>query len=180
MADIICGGFGGQGILTTGMILADIGVKQGLDVSWSPSYGSEMRGGTANCNVIITDDEVGSPTVTYPDYLLVMNLPALEKFEHKTRKGGVIVIDNTMIDETRTFPEGVEVYSVAATDIANEIGNPKGANLVIMGAFIKATGFFSEEVGRDGMNYFFDKKGKNRPTNQMCFDRGLEAVKKVQ
>lgn len=97
MAEIICGGFGGQGILTTGMILANIGVDQGLEVSWSPSYGSEMRGGTANCNVIITDDEVGSPAVTYPDLLVVMNNPSLEKFANKVRPTGRLGSDTDEI-----------------------------------------------------------------------------------
>lgn len=180
MAEIIFGGFGGQGILTTGMILANIGVDNGLEVSWSPSYGSEMRGGTANCNVIITDDEVGSPTVTYPDYLAVMNNPALEKFVGKVRQGGGILIDSSIIPETAVFPEGVAVYAVEATNLANEMKNPRGANVIMLGAFIKMSELFSKEDAMAGMNKFFDRKGKNNPKNNESFCCGYDAVKRIR
>lgn len=180
MAEIICGGFGGQGILTTGMILANIGVDEGKEVSWSPSYGSEMRGGTANCNVIITDDEVGSPTVTFPDYLVVMNIPALEKFEQRVRKNGVILIDSSIVPETHDFPEGVSVYAVDATNLANDMRNPRGANVIMLGAFIQVSGLFSYETAQDGLNRFFEKKGKNNPQNAACFDIGFSSVKKIR
>lgn len=180
MAEIICGGFGGQGILTTGMILANIGVDEGKEVSWSPSYGSEMRGGTANCNVVITDDEVGSPTVTYPDYLVVMNLPALEKFESKVRAGGCILIDSSIVDEKRSFPEDLKVYSIAATNMANDIGNPRAANVIMLGAFVKISGLFGFDKALAGMNKFFDKKGKNSKLNEKCYCSGYENVRQIQ
>lgn len=180
MAEIICGGFGGQGILTTGMSLANIGVDQGLEVSWSPSYGSEMRGGTANCNVIITDDEVGSPTVTYPDLLVVMNNPALEKFANKVRPTGSIIIDSSIIPEDTVFPDGVKVYSVEATNIANEMANPRGANVVMLGTVVRASGIFDKETAKAGMNKFFDNKCKNRPVNGDCFEAGYEKVKQIR
>ena len=179
MAEIICGGFGGQGILTTGMIIANIGVDEGKDVSWMPSYGSEMRGGTANCNVIISDDEVGSPAITYPDYLVVMNAPALEKFQHKVRKTGGILIDSSMVGEGREFPEGIAVYSIPATDLANDMKNPKGANVIMLGAFVAMSGLFSADIARAGL-FFFKKKGMNSPKNNECFDIGIRSVKRIR
>lgn len=180
MAEIICAGFGGQGILTTGMILANIGVDEGKEVSWSPSYGSEMRGGTANCNVIITDDEVGSPSITYPDYLVVMNLPALEKFRDKVRSTGCILIDSSIVSPDEKFPEGISVYAVEATNIANEINNPRGANIIMLGAFVKISKVFDVDNARAGMNRFFDKKGKNNPKNNESFDSGYAKVIKIR
>ena len=129
---ILIAGFGGQGILFAGKFLAYKGLLEDLQVSWLPSYGPEMRGGTANCNVVLSDDPVGSPIVTEPDVLIVMNLPSLEKYVNTVVPGGQIYVDSTLIAE-KVERTDVEVYYIPATAMANEAGVPTLANMVMMG-----------------------------------------------
>ena len=136
MTEIICSGFGGQGVLVAGMILADAGMEDGKNVTWYPSYGSEMRGGTANCNVILSDDPVGSPIITDPDVLIVMNLPSLQKYVDSVVPGGQIYVDSTLISE-KVARTDVEVYYIPATQMANDAGVPTLANMVMMGHVLK-------------------------------------------
>ena len=165
MAEIICGGFGGQGILTTGMILANIGVDEGLEVSWSPSYGSEMRGGTANCSVILSDDEVGSPKVTYPDYLVVMNLPSLTKFQSMVVPGGTLFINSSLVPETASRDD-IKVIEVPANEKASELGNERASNIVMLSAILKETGIVKEETVRHEIEKTFSgRKAKFLPAN---------------
>lgn len=178
MTEIICSGFGGQGVLTIGMILINMGVDAGKQVLWSPSYGSEMRGGTANCNVIISDEEIGSPLVTYPDVLLAMNEPSLVKFQDKVKKGGVILVNQSILSDNWQFPEGIDVYAIDATSISNEMGNPKGANIVMLGAIAKVGKLFSIEQATFSLDKYFSKKGKF-PLNEACLDAGYNKVYKV-
>ncbi len=133
---ILIAGFGGQGILFAGKFLAYKGLLEDLQVSWLPSYGPEMRGGTANCNVILSDDPVGSPIVTNPDVLIVMNLPSLQKYEDTVVPGGQIYVDSTLIAE-KVRRTDVEVYYIPATQMANDAGVPTLANMVIMGHVLK-------------------------------------------
>lgn len=136
---ILCAGFGGQGILFAGKLLAYVGLLMDKETSWLPSYGPEMRGGTANCGVIISDDPVGSPIVLNPDTLLVMNLPSLDKFERSVKPGGRIFIDSTLIHK-ECSRQDVEVFYVPATELANENGMPKFANVILIGKLIRETG----------------------------------------
>lgn len=129
---ILIAGFGGQGILFAGKFLAYKGLLEGLQVSWLPSYGPEMRGGTANCNVILSDDPVGSPIVTDPDVLIAMNLPSLQKYVNDVVPGGQIYVDSTLISE-KVERTDVEVYYIPATQMANDAGVPTLANMVMMG-----------------------------------------------
>jgi len=129
---ILIAGFGGQGILFAGKFLAYKGLLEDLQVSWLPSYGPEMRGGTANCNVILSDDPVGSPIVTTPDVLIVMNLPSLQKYEDTVAPGGQIYVDSTLIAE-KVHRTDVEVFYIPATQMANDAGVPTLANMIIMG-----------------------------------------------
>lgn len=129
---ILIAGFGGQGILFAGKFLAYKGLLEDLQVSWLPSYGPEMRGGTANCNVILSDDPVGSPIVTNPDVLIAMNLPSLQKYVNDVVPGGQIYVDSTLIAE-KVQRTDVEVYYIPATQMANEAGVPTLANMVMMG-----------------------------------------------
>ncbi len=129
---ILIAGFGGQGILFAGKFLAYKGLLEDLQVSWLPSYGPEMRGGTANCNVILSDDPVGSPIVTDPDVLIVMNLPSLQKYEDTVVPGGQIYVDSTLISE-KVRRTDVEVHYIPATQMANDAGVPTLANMIIMG-----------------------------------------------
>ncbi len=136
--DVIIAGFGGQGVMLIGKMLAYAGMNQGKEVSWLPSYGPEMRGGTSNCTVVISDKPVASPVIQSPRALLAMNLPSLDKFEPRVKPGGLIIINSSLIkrDAVRT---DVRVLKVPANDVANEVDNPKGANMVALGAYVGAT-----------------------------------------
>jgi 2-oxoglutarate ferredoxin oxidoreductase subunit gamma len=174
MPDIICSGFGGQGVLTAGLILIYAGASAGKEVSWSPSYGSEMRGGTANCNVIISEEEIGSPYLNQCDILIAMNEPSIDKFETSIRDGGYLFINDSMVSAERKFREDLKIYRIDATGIALSLGNPKGANIVMLGAVAKATNMFSEDVMADTLQDFFGRKGKNNPKNAECLRKGFE------
>lgn len=178
MADIIMAGFGGQGVLTAGKILIDVAAQEGKNVSWTSSYGAEMRGGTANCSVVISDEEIGSPYPTKLDILIAMNEPSYEKFAGQMRDGGTIIVNSSLISK-RSYPANVNVYAVAATDLANAAGSGRAANLVMMGAMIKATGLISPEAFAQGLGHYFGRKGKNDPKNLECFQIGLKEAKKI-
>ncbi len=135
---ILIAGFGGQGILFSGKALAYTGLKSGMEVSWLPSYGPEMRGGTANCSVILSDTPIGSPIVDKPDVLIAMNLPSLEKYEYETEKDGFIIYDSSLISKTITR-EDVVVAGIPATKLASDNGLDGLANMIIMGKVIKET-----------------------------------------
>lgn len=137
--DVILAGFGGQGILLIGKMLAYAGMQEGKEVSWLPSYGPEMRGGTCNCTVVISDRPVGSPVIQTPGAVLAMNLPSLEKFEMDVRPGGFLLINTSLIDR-RSDRKDIEVIEVPANAIAQELGNPRGANMVALGAYVGASG----------------------------------------
>ena len=133
---ILIAGFGGQGILFAGKFLAYKGLLEDLQVFWLPSYGPEMRGGTANCNVILSEEPVGSPIVTSPDVLIAMNLPSLQKYVDAVVPGGQIYVDSTLIAE-KVERTDVEVYYIPATAMANEAGVPTLANMVMMGHVLR-------------------------------------------
>lgn len=137
-------GFGGQGILFSGKVLAYKGLCDGKNVSWLPSYGPEMRGGTANCSVIISDTPVGSPIVSKPDVLIVMNPPSLDKYEDSVAPGGVIFIDSSLI-ERKVNRTDVKVFYVPATKLAEENKIPKLANMILMGKVLSECGGFDNE-----------------------------------
>jgi 2-oxoglutarate ferredoxin oxidoreductase subunit gamma len=170
--NIVCAGFGGQGVLTAGLILGKTGVDIGKNVTWIPSYGSEMRGGTANCNLKISDRKISSPFVKDIDVLLVMNVPSAEKFESKVKPGGLIISNKTMISG-RTFRDDVMVVEVEATSIADELGNPKGSNIVMLGALAASGQLFDEKTIGEGIENFFRTKGKDNPRNALCFQKGV-------
>lgn len=133
---ILIAGFGGQGVLFAGKLLAYKGLVDGKQLSWLPSYGPEMRGGTANCSVILSDDPVGSPIVSHPDVLIAMNLPSLEKYEDSVVPGGMILVESTLI-EKKVTRDDVKVFYVPATRMAQEMGAPTLANMVMVGKLIR-------------------------------------------
>lgn len=178
MADIIMAGFGGQGVLTAGKILIEVAAREGKNVSWTSSYGAEMRGGTASCSVVISDEEIGSPYPTKLDILLAMNEPSYEKFIGQMRDGGTVIVNSSLMNE-REYPQNVNVYLIAATDRANAIGNGRAANLVMMGTMIRATGLLEDEAFTAGLDYYFAKKGKNNPKNLEAYRIGFEEGVKV-
>ena len=142
--NILIAGFGGQGILFAGKFLAYQGLIEGRELSWLPSYGPEMRGGTANCSVILGDEPVGSPIVSKPDILMVMNLPSLDKYENDVVPGGTILVDSTLI-ERKVRRTDVKVVYVPATALAREIGLPTLANMILVGKMIRETGVVDYE-----------------------------------
>ena len=141
---LLIAGFGGQGVLFAGKFLAYKGLIEGRQLSWLPSYGPEMRGGTANCSVILSDEPVGSPIVSKPDALIVMNLPSLDKYEDSVVSGGSVFVDSTLI-ERKLRREDVKAFYVPATALANELGTPSLANMIMVGKFIKETGAVSAD-----------------------------------
>ena len=142
--DIIIAGFGGQGILSAGKLLAYAGMLEDKNVSWLPSYGPEMRGGTANCSVVISDELVGSPILNSATALIVMNGPSLEKFEELVEANGIIIADSSLVDR-KTKRTDVEVYEIPATRMASEMGNLTYANIILLGKLIAKTGIVSKE-----------------------------------
>ena len=141
---LLIAGFGGQGVLFAGKFLAYKGLIEGRQLSWLPSYGPEMRGGTANCSVILSDEPVGSPIVSKPDALIVMNLPSLDKYEDSVVSGGSVFVDSTLI-ERKLRRDDVKAFYVPATALANELGTPSLANMIMVGKFIKETGAVSAD-----------------------------------
>lgn len=141
---MLLSGFGGQGILFAGKFLAYKGLTDGKQVSWLPSYGPEMRGGTASCSVIISDEAVGSPIISNPDILVAMNLPSLDKFEKSVVSGGIILADSTLI-ERKVERDDVTVYYIPATRLASENGFPTLANMILMGKLLEVLGGFNAE-----------------------------------
>ena len=137
-------GFGGQGILFSGKFLAYEGLIDGKEVSWLPSYGPEMRGGTASCSVIISDDAVGSPIVSKPDVLIAMNLPSLDKYEDTVVSGGMIFVDSSLI-ERKVKRDDVKVFYIPATKLASDNGIAKLANIILMGKVLAETNGFDNE-----------------------------------
>lgn len=133
---ILIAGFGGQGVLFAGKFLAYKALLEGREVSWLPSYGPEMRGGTANCSVIYSDEPVGSPIVSNPDVLIVMNLPSLDKFEDSVVAGGQIFVDSTLIGR-KVERTDVDAFYIPATQLASDAGIPTLANMIIMGKLLK-------------------------------------------
>jgi len=138
-------GFGGQGILFAGKFAAYKGLIEDKQVSWLPSYGPEMRGGTASCSVIISDEPVGSPIVSKPDVLIAMNLPSLDKYEGEVKAGGVIFADSTLI-ERKVARDDVTVHYIPATKLASDNGMPTLANMIIIGKILKELGEYDEEA----------------------------------
>jgi len=136
---IIIAGSGGQGILFLGRVLTSASMLEKKEVTWFPSYGAEMRGGTANCTVIISDEMIGSPVVMMSDMLIVMNRASLDRFLPSLRKKGVLFYDSSLITE-KLARKDVTVVPVPSTNIAGDMGNPKSANMVMLGAFIAKTG----------------------------------------
>jgi len=134
--EIIVSGFGGQGVLFTGQLLSYTAMDLNLDVTWFPSYGPEMRGGTANCTVIIADEEIGAPVVKNPTIAIVMNIPSLEKYESTVKPDGFLVVDTSMVDR-RVTRQDIQTLELPATEIAESLGNKKMTNMVLLGALLK-------------------------------------------
>jgi 2-oxoglutarate ferredoxin oxidoreductase subunit gamma len=173
--EIVMSGFGGQGVMLMGQLMTYAGMLEDKHVSWIPSYGPEMRGGTANCSVIISDEPVGAPIVSEPTTVVAMNLPSLDKFEPALRAGGNLIINSSLIERGATRGD-VNVYLVPSNDIASELGNAKVANMVILGAVIAATQAVSQESVLKAFAKMFAKKPELLAINEKAIKRGAALV----
>lgn len=159
-----------------GKILAYAGMLEGKEVTWFPSYGAEVRGGTANCTVIISDELIGSPVVTHPDILIVMNEASLNKFLPKLRQNGLFLFDSSLIKDPDLRPD-VEIAGVPATEISSKSGNTKSANMVLLGAFIAKTGILNDTSVFEAIESSMpDRKKKIFEDNKKAIVKGIKFI----
>ncbi len=178
--EIIISGFGGQGVLFAGQLLAFAGLEEGRHVTWIPSYGPEMRGGTAHCTVIISDEEIGSPLVRHPSAALVLNPPSMDKYGPLVKPNGVLVVDSTLIT-ARSGREDILEIDLPAKDIAAELGFPQIANMVMVGALIGATGMLQLDTLDKVLDARLGERHRHAlEPNKLALRRGAEyGVQKV-
>ena len=172
----IFAGFGGQGMLLIGKFVAMACMLDGKHVSWLPSYGPEMRGGTANCSVIVSDDPVASPLVDKADVIVAMNRPSLDKFEEHVKPGGVLVINSSIIDR-KAERDDIQVVYCDATRLAEGVGNPKGANVAILGAMLQKVPVVDDEKMSEAIRIELgERKAKFLPGNMKALQAGKDAA----
>ena len=172
--EFIFAGFGGQGMLLIGKFLAMACMLDGKHVSWLPSYGPEMRGGTANCSVIVSDVPVASPLVDKADVVVAMNRPSLDKFESHVKPGGTLVINSSLIDR-KAERDDIDVVYCDATRIAEEVGNPKGANVAILGALLQKAPVVDDEKMSEAIRIELgERKAKFLPGNMAALQAGKD------
>lgn len=175
--EFIFAGFGGQGMLLIGKFMAMACMLDGKHVSWLPSYGPEMRGGTANCSVIVSDEDVASPMVDKADAIVAMNLPSLDKFENKVRPGGVLVINSSIIERKSTRDDITVVYC-DANRIAEAVGNPKGANVAILGAMLEKEPIVDIDKMTEAIRIELgERKARFLEGNKKALIAGMEAAR---
>ena len=174
--EIIISGFGGQGGLAIGKNLAEAGMAEGLNVTWAPSYGPEMRGGTANCSVVLSDKPVGSPVFARPTELIALNEPSLSKFEAGVQSGGIVFVNSDVVTD-KVQRSDLTAYYIPCSKIAEEVGNPKVGNMVMLGAYVGATKVLKPETIEEMIREMFaGPKAKFIPLNIEAFHRGLACV----
>ena len=168
-------GFGGQGIMLMGQIMAEAAMQQGHEVVWIPSYGPEMRGGTAYCTVVISDRPIGSPIIRNPKHLVAMNRPSLEKFAPSVKSGGTIFINSSIIsiDAGR---DDVDIIKVPIIEIAKDLGNVRTANIIALAAFVSRSQVIDFEVLRESVKAKFANKEKLIPINMKALEEGQKAA----
>ncbi len=176
-ANVIMAGFGGQGLMFIGKLLAYSAMKTGKHVTWIPSYGPEMRGGTANCTVVISDGEIGSPVITSPQALIIMNNPSLKAFEPRLQAQGLLLLNSSLITHQPSRKD-IEVMRVPANDIAMEVGEKRTANMVMLGAYVARSAVVSKHSILRGLKEFFEKKIEFLEVNTKAFERGMGHVKR--
>lgn len=176
MHKIVLAGFGGQGVLSLGQILAYAAMAEGKEVTWLPSYGPEMRGGTANCSVIIADKPIASPIVSNPTLLVAMNGPSLDKFADKVTPGGVILVNSSLIAQ-KVERKNVRVYYVPANEMALDLGTAKAANIIMLGAINRACEILKHEFIRKGIEYGFKTKPHLVDMNVKVYEAGYQFIK---
>ncbi len=171
----IFSGFGGQGVLIMGYVLCHGAMHKGLNVTYFPSYGAEMRGGTANCTVTLSDKKIASPVASNPDVLVAMNFPSLEKFESTMVKGGTVFLNASLFDE-KPSRNDVEILQVPIVELAREVGSERGGNMIMIGAVCAQTGLLSLEETLKGMQAALKGKEKFFELNRKGIERGFAFV----
>ncbi len=175
--ETIFSGFGGQGALFAGQLLAYSGMAEGLHVTWIPSYGPEMRGGTANCTVIVSEAEIGAPIIRNPAVAVVLNLPSMEKYEPLIKPGGLLIVNSSLVN-LKSEREDIRVIYVPASDTATELGNPRMANMIMLGALIEATGIVDKEtVAAQLEAHLSERHRKWLEPNKKAMAKGAEFAK---
>ncbi|RLD16712.1 MAG: 2-oxoacid:ferredoxin oxidoreductase subunit gamma [Caldiserica bacterium] len=167
---ILISGFGGQGIMVAGIVLGEAAIKENLEVTFFPSYGAEMRGGTANCKVIISNEKIGSPNFKNPDVLISMNQQSFDRFSKDVKKGGIVVFNSSICKAGNV--SGVNVYGIPANEIAEKVGSLKSANMVIIGYLLKIDGFLDIEKVYDVIGIVFSKKKEFIDINKNALKEG--------
>ena len=172
--EIIFAGFGGQGILSMGKFLAYGGMEESLNVSWLPSYGPEMRGGTANCSVILTDENIGSPIVYDPSTVVVMNRPSLDKFEKSVVPGGLLIVDSDLVNR-ESDRKDIDIIKIPAQTIAEEMGSKTIANMILLGALVEKT----KVIPMESLLKALREHGKEKfyEMNKKALEKGAEIAK---
>ena len=174
---VVIAGFGGQGVILAGKILAQAGMTHGLEVTWLPSYGPEMRGGTANCTVILSDAPIGSPIVDEPTAVIALNLPSLDKFESTVAKKGVLLVNRSLISRA-VERRDITTHAIPINEIATRTGNARTVNMVALGAYVKATGVVPLDIVKRTMANALRDGGKEKliAINEKALDEGYAAV----
>jgi len=173
---VLIAGFGGQGVLSTGQLLAYAGMLEGRHVAWIPSYGPEMRGGTANCGVTISDQPISSPVVSEPTALIAMNRPSLEKFERDVQPGGLILVNSSLID-IKAKRNDLRVEYIQANELAEKIGNSKVANNIILGALLAVTNVVSIDAVEESLRKVLPTHRHNLiPVNRQALELGWQLI----
>ena len=176
--EVTFAGFGGQGILLAAKLLAQAGMDEGREVVWLPSYGPEMRGGTAYCNVVISDKPIGSPVFSSPSAAVVMNRPSLDKFGPIVKKDGLLIINSSLIDIT-SDRDDIEIVLVPCNEIAMELGTGKAANMVALGSYVGHTGAVEKETALRMIEQNFTKKPKVIDVNLHAFEHGYKRAEEA-
>ncbi len=177
--DVVMAGFGGQGVMLIGNLLAYAAMNSGKNVSFFPSYGVEMRGGTANCTVVISDEEIGSPIVGNPKSLIIMNKPSLDKFQPRLEKDGLLIFNSSLIEDGEVNRDDIQVINLPMNELSMDIsGSPRLANMIAIGAFVKLTKVVELDILKQSLNNVISERNqKYIPDNIKAIDFGFNYVK---
>lgn len=178
--DVIIAGFGGQGVLLIGNLLAYAAMSQGLKVTYMPVYGVEMRGGTANCTVVISDEDIGSPLILHPRSLIAMNLPSLLKFQPRVVKNGLQIVNSSLVEENQVETKQLQSYLVPVNNLADQLGNSKMANMIALGAWCEATGIIELDSVKQNLKKVVNLTPQLLEKNKEAIEMGAQRVQASQ
>ena len=169
----VIAGFGGQGVMSIGLNLAQAAITEGKNVTYLPSYGAEVRGGTANCTVVISDDEIASPVASSPEFVIAMNQPSVVRFQNQIQSGGLFFVNSSLV-ESEIARGDISIIKVPANSIAENLGSPKSSNMVILGAFTKKSGLVSLPSVIEALKFILGTKQKLLAVNEKALRAGYD------